>query len=63
MLITLIISPQVFKQASCIPDQRGICPTSLRVSDTVTKLWVRCGDACWSKNIFHEKNEVVWMVR
>ena len=48
----------MFKQASCIPDQRGICPTSLRVSDTVTKLWVRCGDACWSKNIFHDKDEV-----
>jgi hypothetical protein len=49
---------QVFKQASCIPDDRGICPTSLRVSDDVTKLWVRCGNACWTKNIFHKVDEV-----
>jgi hypothetical protein len=52
------LGPQVFKQASCVPDADGICPTSIRLDQSTTKLWIRCGGACWHKLIQHTQEQV-----
>lgn len=50
---------QIFKQGSCVPDDKGQCPTSIMVSKTETKLWIKCGQGCWTKRIFHEEDQVL----
>ena len=49
---------QIFKSGSCVPDEKGQCPTSIRVSKTETKLWIKCGQGCWTKNIHHDEDEI-----
>ncbi|XP_059083396.1 low-density lipoprotein receptor-related protein 2-like isoform X2 [Tigriopus californicus] len=48
----------IFVNASCVPDAQGQCPTSVRVSESATKLWVKCGNACWTKFINHEPGKI-----
>ena len=44
-----------------MPDSglRGRCPTSFRIDDEKTRVWVRCGAACWSKEVFHTRSEEI----
>ncbi len=56
----LLRSSKVYRQASCMPDpQGGNCPTSLRAGPGEVKLWLRCGNACWKKNVYFQKEEEV----
>lgn len=34
------VANQVFKQASCVPDEQGNCPTSIKISDKVEKIFL-----------------------